>query len=73
MGIETMVGLQESINKHLNIMIDNAHINPLPNNVCRFCSHYPVRKLKETEFCPVQSYHCPECKKSYWIPPKRKR
>lgn len=65
--------LQDSLDTHFNMMIDNAQINPLPENVCFFCSYFPVLKLKLSQYCPEQSYHCPGCKKSYWIPPERKR
>jgi len=67
------MNLQESVDAHFNMMLDNAHNTILTPMVCFFCLYMPVRKLKVTQYCPEQSYYCPGCKKSYWIPPKRKR
>lgn len=65
------MNLQESIDTHFNMVIDNAHIGVLPADLCPFCSYGPVRRLKVTQYCPKQSYHCPGCGRSYWVPPER--
>ena len=65
--------LQESFETLRNMMIDNASMSIYPSlAMCYWCGYAPVRKLKVTIYAPRQSYHCPACKKSYWVPVSRK-
>lgn len=65
--------LQESMGTVVNMMIDNARMSIYPTlAMCFKCGYAPVRKLKVTIYAPRQSYHCPACKRSYWIPVSRK-
>jgi len=40
---------------------------------CVFCDYFPVENRAVTIHCPKDSYHCPECKRSYWIPRRKDR
>jgi uncharacterized protein with PIN domain len=69
----TLQALQERINTITNMMIDNERMSIYPTlAMCFKCGFAPVRKLKVTIYAPRQSYHCPACKRSYWVPVSRK-
>ena len=65
--------LEESMGTVVNMMLDNMRMGIYPAlAMCYWCGFAPVRKLKVTIYAPRQSYHCPACERSYWIPVARK-
>ena len=56
-----------------NMMLDNACMSIYPElAMCYYCGYAPIRKVKVSQYAPRQCYHCPACKRSYWVPVSRK-